>query len=165
MRQNPSGERALFSRIISDAFHEATLSYEPRLPCKAILDKRAKRAKNLRRSVIFAFKMYPYAEEHEFKMLILMMDLLTKINRVLDFDPQSRHEKAYHARNFLSGKNPNFRWYCEQLDIDPMYAEEKLQKEIKLSDERERIFFINCVKLLTFKKSIPMMKYILRLIA
>jgi|ERR1044071_159428 hypothetical protein len=165
MQQNPAGERALFSRVISDAYHEAILSYEPQLPSKIILDKREKRAKVLRKAFIFAFKMYSFAENNEFKILFLLMDLLKKINRVIDFDPQNRHEKAYYARLFLSDQNPDFCWYCTQLSVDPVYAAEKLNKEIALSDEREKIFFINAVKLLTFKKSIPMMKYILKLIA
>lgn len=165
MQNNIAGCKSLFSRVISDTFCEAILSYEPKLPDELILERRKKRARKLRKSFIFTVKNYQYAGDNTFKLNFLLLDLLVRIYRVIDCDPQTKNERAYYAREFLTDQNPNFCWYCTQLGIDPVYASEHLNKEIALSDIREKIFFINAVKLLTFKKSIPMMKYILKLIA
>src|SRR5258707_15548137 len=113
MRDNPSGEHALFSRVISDAFHEAISSYEPRPTHNLILEKRRKRKKKIGKIFLFTIKNYQYAGEQQWKLNFLLMDLLTIIYRIIDVYPGNHDEKSYYARQFLTDQNPNFCWYCE----------------------------------------------------
>ncbi len=165
MQDNIAGCKSLFSRVISDAFHEAISSFNPRPTDEYTLNRRDKRKKKLRKSFICAVKLYPYAGDNQRLVEFLLVDLLVKIYRVIDVYAEHSDEKAYYAREFLTDQNPNFCWYCHQIGIDPVYASKKIQDEIAHSDYYGKIFFINCAKLLTSRKSIPMMKYILKLIA
>jgi hypothetical protein len=165
MQDNIAGCKSIFARVISDAFDEAVASCKPCPTDKFTLERRKTRKRKLRNAFIVVCKSYPYAGDNQYKISFLLIDLLAKIYRVMDIYSNFIDEKSYYARQFLTDQNPNFCWYCDQIDVDPVYASEKLQKEIACSDFYGKIFYINCVNLLTFEKSIPMMKYILKMIA
>jgi len=161
MQDNIAGCRSIFSRVISDAYHEAISSCKPHPTDKYTLDRRIKRKKKLRKAFIFTVKMYQYADCNQYKLDFLLVNLLVKIYRVIDVYPNDVNEKSYYARQFLTDQNPNFCWFCTQINVDPLYASQKLQKQIVISDYYGKIFFLHCANLLTIEKSIPMMKYIL----
>lgn len=135
MESNIAGCKALFARVIIDAFKEAILSRTPIPVEREVIEKRKKKNRKLRNLFIFSVKNYIHAGDNRLKFTIVILEMLKSIYRILDRDCIKKNEKAYNARIFLDHRNSDFVFYCTHIGIDPVDASERINKQIKLFDD------------------------------
>ena len=137
MRTHYAGCRALFYAVIVQAIRDALLYKKPRFNKETITEGERKFRKKVKTLLPFLIRNY-HLSNREDLMIFMVLNMWTRIEKIMDHDPASFESKSYKARQFLNLNNPHFIWYCERVSLDPNYVIEKINKCIKAFDEGDK---------------------------
>jgi hypothetical protein len=139
------GERNLIFAIFKQAISDALLCKNPefRKRFKTVKKKktRTKSTDTLRKTFLFVtanFRHYPY---DKFLLSIFIVNMIDKICDEYSIECKSNRIKALDARKFLNKNNPSFCMYLEMVDIDPVYAHEKINNQLGKFDRGNKSIF------------------------